>query len=335
MSPKTCVLAALLSLSATNLYAASTTTSCSSASQPGYVITKVQENSGSCNGNNRYTFTKLAGESVLETCYNSIPSGWVNSKLRTYTGSGVCGSASGTPKTIWQISNSYGQTKLNSCRQSSLPTGWVITRLTSYSGPGDCGQASGSKKIKYEVQSTAGQTQMSVCSGSVLPTGWQVGATSSSSSCGSGSGNLWKIINTAPPTQIALYRYGNTKTADKVYVTKRDDTGMAARGYSYETTAAKVPNKAVFGTASLHRYYSKTSADSLYTINRDDAAQTKAGYAYSGVAANVYTAKVPNSTPLYRYWNPSNKHHLYLIEHYPSGVYGYKLEGSEGYVYKP
>ena len=63
--------------------------------------------------------------------------------------------------------------------------------------------------------------------------------------------------------------------------------------------------------------------------------QSKAGYAYVGVVANLYTAKVPNSTPLYRYWNPTNKHHLYLIEHIPTGIYGYQLEGSEGYLYQP
>lgn len=325
----------LLGLGAFQAQAASTVTSCSSANQPGYVITRIQERSGTCNRNNLYTFTKLAGESLLDICYNSIPSGWVNSKLRTYTGSGACGTSSGTPKTIWQISNTYDQTKLNSCTQSRLPAGWVITRRTSYSGSGDCGSASGSKKEKYEIQSTAGQTQMSACSGSTLPSGWQVGSTTSSSSCGSGSGNLWRILNTAPPTLIALHRYGSAKTADRVYTTVRNDVGMAAYGYSYETVTAKVPNKAVFGTAALHRYYNKTTADSLFTITRDDLIQSKAGYAYVGVVANLYTAKVPNSTPLYRYWNPTNKHHLYLIEHIPTGIYGYQLEGSEGYLYQP
>lgn len=328
-------LAMLATLVSPQLQAASSHTSCSAASQAGYVITRIQERSSSCNRGNLYTFTRLAGETVLETCVNNIPGGWVNSRLRSYTGSGICGSTSGTPKNIWQISNSHGQTKLNSCLQSGLPSGWVITRQTSYSGSGDCGQASGNKRIIYEVQSTAGQSQMNVCSGSVLPTGWQVGATSSSSSCGSGSGNLWKILNTAAPNAIALHRYANAKTGDRLYVTSRNDKGMAAYGYSYELIAAKVPDRAVFGTAPLHRYYNKATADSLYTISRDDAGQKKAGYDYAGTAANVYTAKVPNSTPLYRYWNPGNKHHLYLIEHFPDGVYGYRLERGEGFVYKP
>lgn len=328
------ILAALFGLAITEVQAATTSTSCSSTAPSGTVMTKIQERSNSCSGGNLYTYTRLAGETVLDTCIRSTPTGWINSKERSYTGSGICGSSSGTPKTIWQISNSYGQVKLNSCSRT-LPTGWVITRQTSYSGAGDCGTASGSKRIKYEAQSTAGQSQMSVCNASVLPTDWEVGATSSSSNCGTGSGNLWKILNVSIPSKKSLFRYGNAKTSDKLYVTQRDDTNLSKLGYSYETISATVPGSAVFGTTPLHRYFNKTSSDSLYTITRDDSAQSKAGYAYVGIAASLYHAKVPNSVPFHRYWNPSNKHHLYLIEYYPDGVYGYRYEKAEGYVYKP
>lgn len=330
------VLVMTLGLVFAQALAARTLTSCSAVEQTGYVITNIQEQSSSCGGRSRYTFTELAGESLLESCSSKVPSGWVNSGIRTYNGRGECGNASPTTaKTIWQISNTYGQTKLVSCLQGGLPAGWVITQRTSYAGSGDCGQAGSRMKTRYEVQSTAGQPRMSVCSGSTVPAGWAVASTSSSSRCGSGSGNLWQIINNAAPALVDLHRYGNAKTAEKVYVTRRDDSAMAASGYSYETIAARVPGKAVFGTTALHRYYNKSRADSLYSIQRDDAAQSKAGYAYKGVAAYVYTAMVPGSTPLYRYWNPTNKRHLYLIEHYPSGLYGYKLKGSEGYLYKP
>lgn len=329
------LLTVLFGLASMEVYASSTTSSCSSTVQPGYALTKIQEKSSSCSGKNRYTFTKLAGETKLDTCTSVIPSGWVNSALKSYSGPGACGTSSTSPKQVWQISNTYDKTALNSCLSHSLPTGWVVTRQRSYSGSGDCGPATSSKRFIYEVQSSAGQSQMSVCSMSKLPTGWSIGATSSSSNCGSTSGNLWKILNLAVPDEAILHRYGNTKTGDKLYTTKRDDSAQAKQGYSYEAVAAKTPDKAVFGTTALHRYFNKSSSDSLYTITRDDALQTKAGYAYAGVAANVYTAKVPKATPLYRYWNATNKHHLYLIEHYPSGVYGYKLQGNEGYVYKP
>lgn len=328
-----CILAALLGLAITEVQAATTSTSCSSTAPSGTVLTKIQERSNSCSGGNLYTYTRLAGETVLDTCIRSTPTGWINSKERSYTGSGICGSSSGTPKTIWQISNSYGQVKLNSCSRT-LPTGWVITRQTSYSGAGDCGTASGSKRIKYEAQSTAGQSQMSVCNASVLPTGWEVGATSSSSNCGTGSGNLWKILNTKALTKVALHNYIG-KTGDNLYVTKRDDAGMALYKYSYNAIAAQVPSSAAFGTAVLHRYYNSSLSNSLYTIARDDAYYSKSGYAYVGVAANVYTAKVPNSTALHRYWNPTTKHHLYSVVYSSSGINGFKYEKVEGYVYKP
>ncbi|MGL4316387.1 MAG: hypothetical protein ACRCTL_07210 [Pseudomonas sp.] len=140
------------------------------------MITKIVSNSSACSGANQYTFTLLAGETTLDTCYASVPSGWINSKIRNYNGTGACGTSSGTPKQIWTISNTFGQLKLNACSRT-LPTGWVITRETSYTGSGDCGTSSGTPKQKFEAQSTAGQTQMNVCKGSVLPSGWQVGAT--------------------------------------------------------------------------------------------------------------------------------------------------------------
>jgi hypothetical protein len=334
MNKYLCILAALFSASITDLQAATTSTSCSSTAPSGYVMTKIQERSTSCSGGNLYTYTRLAGETVLDTCIRSIPSGWINTRERSYTGSGICGSSSGTPRLIWQITNSYGQVKLNSCTRT-LPTGWVITRQTSYSGSGDCGTASGSQRIKYEAQSTAGQSQMSVCNASILPSGWEVSATSSSSNCGTSSGNLWKILNLSMPSKTALHRYGNAKTSDKLYVIKRDDANLSKLGYSYEIISATVPSSVAFGTTPLHRYFNKTSSDSFYTISRNDTLQSKAGYAYSGVAANLYSAKVPNTVPFHRYWNPSNKHHLYLIEHYPDGVYGYQYEKVEGYVYQP
>lgn len=315
------------------LQAATTSTSCNSTAPSGYVVTKIQGNSSSCSGNNLYTFTRLAGETMLDICVRGTPTGWINTKERSYTGSGICGSSSGTPKFIWQITNSYGQTKLNSCLRT-LPTGWVITRQTSYTGPGDCGTASGSTRQKYEAQSTAGQSQMSVCNASVLPSGWEVGATSSSTYCGSGSGNLWKILNTKPLTKVALHHYIG-KTGDNLYVTKRDDAGMALYKYSYNAIAAQAPSSAAFGTTVLHRYYNSSISDSFYTIGRDDANYSKFGYAYVGAAANVYTAKVPNSTALHRYWNPTTKHHLYSVVYSSTGINGFTYEKTEGYVYQP
>ncbi|QKE65571.1 hypothetical protein HNE05_20140 [Aquipseudomonas campi] len=333
MNKYLCILAALFSVSVSDLQAATTSTSCSSTAPSGYVMTKIQERSTSCSGGNLYTYTRLAGETVLDTCIRTTPTGWVNTKERSYTGSGICGSSSGTPRLIWQITNSYGQTKLNSCLRT-LPTGWVITRQTSYSGSGDCGTASGSKRTKYEAQSTAGQSQMSVCNASTLPSGWEVGATSSSSNCGTGSGNLWKILNTKPLTKVALHHYIG-KTGDNMYVTKRDDAAMALYKYSYNAIAAQVPSSAAFGTTVLHRYYNSSIANSLYTIGRDDAYYSKVGYVYVGAAANVFTAKVPNATALHRYWNPTTKHHLYSVVYSSTGINGFKYEKAEGYVYKP
>ncbi|MDD0842116.1 hypothetical protein [Pseudomonas sp. Gutcm_11s] len=327
-------LALLLAAMAPCLQAATNITSCSATGKTGYAITKIQERASACSGKNLYTFTLLAGEKQLEICNNAIPAGWVNSKLRSYSGSGACGAANGIPKQVWQISNTYGQTKLTSCSRT-LPTGWVITKESSYSGLGDCGKASSGKLSKLEVQSTAGQTQLNVCRSSTLPSGWAVAATSSSSVCGSGSGNLWKILNNAPPAKIALHHYANTKNGDHMYVIKRDDPAMAKQGYSYQSVLATVPNKAVFGTTPLHRYYNKSSLDSLYTTTRDDALLSKSGYAYVAVATQVYTAAVPKSVPLYRYWNATNKHHLYLTALYSNGVYGFKFEKIEGYVYQP
>lgn len=328
------ILALLLAATAPGLQAATNVTSCSSTSKPGYAITAIQERSSSCSGKNRYTFMLLAGEKQLEVCNNVIPTGWINSKLRSYSGSGACGTASGTLKNIWQISNTYNQTKLTSCSRT-LPAGWVITKESSYSGSGDCGKASSGKLFKLEVQSTAGQTQMNVCRGSTLPSGWAVAATSNSSACGSSSGNLWKILNNAAPAKIALHHYANTKNGDHAYVTTRDDSNMAKLGYSYQSILATVPNKAVFGTTALHRYFNKGTSDSLYTTTRDDVLLKKSGYAYVAVAAQVYTAQVPKSVPLYRYWNATNKHHLYLTALYSNGVYGFKFEKIEGYVYLP
>ncbi|MEK1907505.1 MAG: hypothetical protein AAAB13_17140 [Pseudomonas sp.] len=312
--------------------AATTVKSCSAVDKPGYVITKVISNSSACSGNSQYTFTLLAGETRLDTCVRATPAGWINNKQTSYTGTGTCGTYSGTPKQIWQITNTRDQIKLNSCTRT-LPTGWVVTRVTNYSGSGDCGQTSGTPRQVFEAQSTAGQKQMNACSGSVLPTGWQVGSTSSSSVCGTTSGNLWKLLNTTPLTKVALHRYFSSKTGDNLYTVKRDDTNLAKYGYSYDAIIAYVPTTNLFGTSAFHRYFKAATSDSLYTTTRDDAGNAKSGYTYSSIAAYLYTAKVTDSVPLHRYWNPTNKHHLYTTQYFTNGAYGFQYEKIEGYLY--
>lgn len=325
------LLSTLVLLAPLGAQAATTTKSCSPTEKPGYVMSKIISNSSACSGNSQYTFTLLAGETQLNSCVSTPPSGWINTKQSSYYGTGLCGTTNGPTKKTWQITNSSGQIKLKSCLRT-LPAGWVITRQISYTGSGDCGASAGSPVLQYEVQSSAGLSKLSVCSSSTLPSGWQVSATSSNSNCGTGSGTQWQILNNTTLSRTPLYRY-TKKNGDSLYTVQRNDSGMAAYGYRYDAITAYSPKGSYFGTTPLHRYFNATTADSLYTITRDDTAQNKAGYAYSGVAAYVYSAQVSKSVPLHRYWNPTNKHHLYTTQYFTNGAYGFQYEKIEGYLY--
>jgi len=143
------------------------------------------------------------------------------------------------------------------------------------------------------------------------------------------------VVPTTP-----LYRYWNPNNTDHFYDINRNDSGLAAFGYSYEGCEAQVYSSPAPGSVRLWRYWNPTIGDHYYTVDRNDTGAAYLGYQYEDYFEGYvfyYNNPVDGTIPLYRYWNPTTRDHYYTNTRNDSFLasIGYNYERIEAYVPPP